>query len=265
MLNPANYGTSTLDSEEALSQNPIHKALLTFRKCDVKFLLMGGQACILYGGAEFSRDLDLTIGITASNLDAVKKALDLLNAEQVFVPDLKPDALFRGHACHFRCKSADVEGLRIDLMAKMRNCPDFDILWEQRTIIEIPEIGEIGVMSLPHLVLAKKTQREKDWPMIRLLIEADVAQYRSSADQEKNTFWLLQCRTPELICELAGQNHDLCGQLVPDRPLLAHAISRNIQKIELMLMQEELDEKHKDQEYWAPLKKELEQWRLQRK
>ncbi|MBN1899849.1 hypothetical protein JW926_00820 [Candidatus Sumerlaeota bacterium] len=56
-------------------QSPIHKALLTFRKSNVQFLLMGGQACILYGAAQFSRDLDLSIGITSENLGLINEAL----------------------------------------------------------------------------------------------------------------------------------------------------------------------------------------------
>jgi hypothetical protein len=31
------------------------------RKNGVRYLLMGGQACVFYGAAEFSRDLDLVI------------------------------------------------------------------------------------------------------------------------------------------------------------------------------------------------------------
>ncbi len=48
--------------------HPIHKALLIFRSSNARFLLMGGQACILYGAAEFSRDLDLSIGMETKNL-----------------------------------------------------------------------------------------------------------------------------------------------------------------------------------------------------
>ena len=40
---------------------PIHRALATLREFEVPTLLIGGQACILYGGAEFSRDLDLML------------------------------------------------------------------------------------------------------------------------------------------------------------------------------------------------------------
>jgi hypothetical protein len=33
---------------------------------------MGGQACILYGAAEFSRDLDLLVPVDAENLNSYR-------------------------------------------------------------------------------------------------------------------------------------------------------------------------------------------------
>jgi len=44
-----------------LTQNPITRVLSIFQKNDVRFLLMGGQACVLYGAAEFSRDIDVSM------------------------------------------------------------------------------------------------------------------------------------------------------------------------------------------------------------
>ena len=41
--------------------NPILKALSLMRQNGVNCLVMGGQACVFYGAAEFSRDLDLTV------------------------------------------------------------------------------------------------------------------------------------------------------------------------------------------------------------
>jgi hypothetical protein len=43
---------------------------------------MGGQACIFYGAAEFSRDLDLLILADATNLPNLVRALDALEAEE---------------------------------------------------------------------------------------------------------------------------------------------------------------------------------------
>ena len=36
---------------------------------------MGGQACVLYGAAEFSRDLDLALLLDPTNLDRFDAAL----------------------------------------------------------------------------------------------------------------------------------------------------------------------------------------------
>jgi hypothetical protein len=57
-----------------LSLSPIVRALSTIQKRQVRFLLMGGQACILYGGAEFSRDLDLAVLAEARNLERLRHA-----------------------------------------------------------------------------------------------------------------------------------------------------------------------------------------------
>lgn len=244
--------------------SPIHKALLIFRNCNVRFLLMGGQACILYGGAEFSRDIDFSIGVDAGNLAAVKKALTVLDAETVFVPELNEQVLSRGHACHFRCRSEGVEGLRIDLMAKMRGCSDFEELWKRRSIVELPEIGAIGLLSLSDLIQAKKTQREKDWPMIRRLIETDIAQNSLNPDMGKIDLWFRECRTPVLLVQLAAQYMEVYKKTTTSRPLLTAALERNMEKLESLLQKEEMDEKIKDREYWLPLRKELEQWRHER-
>ena len=51
-----------------MTPNPIRKVLSTLRTNRVRFLLMGGQACVLYGAAEFSRDLDLVLLPNPANL-----------------------------------------------------------------------------------------------------------------------------------------------------------------------------------------------------
>jgi hypothetical protein len=55
----------------------------------VQSLLMGGQACVLYGAAEFSRDTDLSILASADNLSRLNQALQALNAELIAVPPLE--------------------------------------------------------------------------------------------------------------------------------------------------------------------------------
>ena len=44
-----------------MTRNPILKVLSLIRTHRVRALLMGGQACVFYGAAEFSRDTDLAV------------------------------------------------------------------------------------------------------------------------------------------------------------------------------------------------------------
>ena len=69
---------------------------------------MGGQACVFYGAAEFSRDLNLLVYVDADNLERVRAGLADLGAEPIAVPvsdpPLNPELLFQGHAFHFGCR-----------------------------------------------------------------------------------------------------------------------------------------------------------------
>ena len=60
----------------------------------VRHLLMGGQACVLYGAAEFSRDADLAIVADAENLQRFQTALDDLRAERIAVPSAEQIAFW---------------------------------------------------------------------------------------------------------------------------------------------------------------------------
>ncbi|RPH88609.1 MAG: hypothetical protein EHM75_03730, partial [Desulfobacteraceae bacterium] len=121
-----------------MNPNPTAKVLSTFQNHKVKALLIGGQACILYGAAEFSRDVDLAVMVSPGNIEKIKKALEELDAENIYVPDLSAEALIRGHACHFRFPKSDPKGFRIDIIAKMRDVATFPSLWRKRKEVQLP-------------------------------------------------------------------------------------------------------------------------------
>src|SRR5437016_10801525 len=73
-------------SEAHLIPNPIRKVLSSIRAHRVRALLMGGQACVFYGAAEFSRDADFAVLANAANLRRLRKALAELQAEPIAVP-----------------------------------------------------------------------------------------------------------------------------------------------------------------------------------
>lgn len=82
-----------------LTLNPILKVLSSIQAHRVRALLMGGQACVFYGAAEFSRDTDLAILASSENLTKLNKVL------------------------------------RVDVMTKMRGVESFPKLWTRRTTI----------------------------------------------------------------------------------------------------------------------------------
>ena len=55
-------------------------------------LLMGGQACVFYGAAEFSRDTDFAILAVAANLARLRRVLADLQAEPIAVPSFDLNA-----------------------------------------------------------------------------------------------------------------------------------------------------------------------------
>lgn len=221
---------------------------------------MGGQACVFYGGAEFSRDTDFAILADDANLSRLHEAVHALQAEVIAVPPFSRQHLLSGHAVHFRCQHPEAKGMRVDVMARMRGVADFDLLWERRTTLEGADGTLYDLLSLPDLVQAKKTQRDKDWPMIRRLIEADHAACQAAATPAQIRFWLTEARTPELLIGLA-QAHPSEARAASHRPAVVAAIGGDEASVQNALDAEERAERLADKAYWEPLKRELEQLR----
>jgi len=243
----------------------ILRVLSTIRRFDVAALLMGGQACVLYGAAEYSRDLDLAVLATEEALPRLAGCLEALQATVIAVPPFDARYLARGHAVHFRVPPGPphtglVEGaLRVDVMSRMRGVAPFESLWERRTTIALAVDGasdvEVEVLSLPDLVAAKKTQRDKDWPMIRRLVDASYDAARDALPTaEQVVFWLAELRTPAFLHE-AVVRFSAAAAASPRAAIIA---ARAGGDVEAALAAEQSAEMALDRAYWEPLRKELE-------
>lgn len=210
---------------------------------------MGSQACVFYGGAEFSRDTDLAVLPSPGNLARLHDALSDLQAERVAVPPFAAEYLLRGHAVHFRCRHPEAAGVRIDVMSVIRGVAPFEELWARRTTIETPEGEVYDLLSLPDLVAAKKTQRDKDWPMIRRMLEANYLEHRDRGETPEHlTFWLQELRTPALLVEVSRRHPDRARAEAAGRPLLATALAGDEVAVEEALAGEERRERDRDGE-----------------
>lgn len=224
---------------------------------------MGGQACVLYGAAEFSRDTDFAILADESNLQNLKKALQDLEAVCIAVPPFERRYLDQGHAIHFRSQHQESHGMRVDVMSRLRGVDDFQTLWNRRTTFDFQ--GEmIEALSLPDLIQAKKTQRDKDWPMIRRLVEAHYVQNQLNPNPEQILFWLRESRTPEILISVATQNPSRISEVFTQRPFLKEILNQSPEVIQQHLDDEEKEVRALDRAYWTPLKRELEQLRHQK-
>lgn len=241
--------------------NPIRKVLSSMRAHRVRALLMGGQACVFYGAAEFSRDADFAILADSANLARLGRALAELQAAAIAVPPFAAKYLRRGHAIHFRCHHPEALRMRVDLMSRMRGVDAFPKLWRRRTTIELPDGTRCDLLSLADLVQAKKTQRDKDWPMLRRLVEAHYFQNQKHPKPAHLRFWFQELRTPELLVDLATRYPAIGRRLVRKRPLLAQAQAGGPAVLEQALAAEETSERQQDRQYWLPLKAELEKLR----
>ncbi len=242
----------------------ILRVLSTIRQFDVRALLMGGQACVLYGAAEYSRDLDLAVLATDEALPRLRAALASLDATVIAVPTFEAQYLERGHAVHFSVPAgtgADAPApLRVDIMSRMRGVAPFERLWERRTTIALEEPASltdvlVDLLSLTDLVAAKKTQRDKDWPMLRRLVDASYASAREAEPTPAQVeFWLRELRSPEFLIEAVARFPDTAARV--DRRAVVAA--RNDGDVMEALAAEQADEMAADREYWAPLRRELE-------
>jgi hypothetical protein len=222
---------------------------------------MGGQACVFYGAAEFSRDTDLVVLANWENFTKLNRSLEDLQAEVVAVPPYEPKYLRKGHAVHFRCHHRAAAGMRLDLMTNMRGVDAFPSLWRRRTTISLKDGTTCELIALPDLVLAKKTQRDKDWPMVRRLVEVNYFAHRSRPTAAQIRFWFRELRTPELVIEMAQMHPRVLSGLVHRRPLLKLARDSDELALAGALLDEEKAEREADRRYWAPLRAELERLR----
>lgn len=218
---------------------------------------MGGQACILCGAAEFSRNVDLAVLANKKNLERLRLALDKVEVQPVYFPALSSEALNRGHACHFRSLQEGMGALRIDVMSRLHGCDPFAQLWKRRRRLILPGLGMVSVLSLWDLVQAKKTIRDKDWPMVRRLVEFDYYSRIKKPGKKPIDFWFLECRTPTILQDLAKTYSTKARSLAARRPLLQLLDPAQEKNLISALREEEDQNRARDRQYWQPLREEL--------
>ena len=101
--------------------------------------------------------------------------------------------------------------------------------------------------------------------MIARLVEAHYAGHAGAHNEAILEFWLRELRSPALLIEAARLAPAVCVRLMSVRPLLKHAVPGSEPLLAAALRDEQDAEQNADRLYWAPLKRELEQLRRDRR
>ncbi len=162
----------------------------------VAYLLISGQACVVYGAATFSEDFDLWVRPTARDLAGLVLALrDVRARVHKLTPPLDLALLRRGHALHFRIPMKADPEVFVDVMLRPPRVGAFGPSSRRAERLETPW-GEIPVVAMNDLAEIKKTRRPADYQVIgnlaRMRLERAVASGAARGQLRRVIRWSLE-------------------------------------------------------------------------
>ena len=131
---------------------------------EVDYLLISGQATVLYGAATFSEDIDLWLNPTDVQRAAFLSSLAETDARYYkLTPTFNVDLLTAGHGFHFILPAEPP--IFIDVMGNPPRSRSFDEARADANDMDTPW-GRIPTVGIKDLVEIKKTQRLGDYAVI---------------------------------------------------------------------------------------------------
>jgi hypothetical protein len=135
----------------------------------VAYLLISGQATVLYGAATFSEDIDLWLNPATENVERFRNALAAAGGRYYkLTPPLEPTFVNAGHVFHFTLGNAPGDEVFLDVMARPPRTREFSAAFAECRHFPT-EWGVLPTVGIPDLVELKKTQRLGDYPIISAL------------------------------------------------------------------------------------------------
>jgi hypothetical protein len=193
----------------------------------VRWLLISGQATILYGAATFSEDVDLWVEPTEPNFERFKAALRASAARYYkLTPALTVANAAERHGFHFVLPSPE-DGLEIflDVMGFPPRVGSFDAALAASRDIQT-RWGDLHTVGIKDLVELKKTQRPRDYPIISRLALAYFDELAANPAPQ-DLAWVLEniFSLPELL-RLFIEHPEQVERLPPATPELVVRAAR---------------------------------------
>lgn len=247
-----------------------------FRNLDregVEFVLISGQAAVLYGAATFSEDFDLWVRPTAPSLARLKTALARSGARVYkLTPSLTLAHARAGHGFHFTVPDEEGGQAYVDVMARPPRVGPF-ARSRRRCELMKTDWGTLPVVSVEDLVRLKLTRRLADYDVISNLVSLRLA--RATRVTRALLSWALSTtfRVEDVLAWLAA--HAQAEALVrsSSRPVL-RSIARGLtsapvpapevtEGARLVLSREIAERQAADVAYWRPIIDELRRLRAE--
>jgi hypothetical protein len=147
----------------------------SFDRFGVEYLLISGQASILYGAATFSEDVDLWVNPTRANLNNLIRSLATCRARVYkLTPPLTLGYFRRGHGFHFTLP-ARPDPVYLDIMGRPPRVGSFSA---SRRLAQRMKTGwgVLPVVSIEDLIALKRTRRLYDYEVISNLVQIRLGQ-----------------------------------------------------------------------------------------
>lgn len=211
----------------------------SFERAGVEYLLISGQASVLYGAATFSEDVDLWVRPTPANL---RRLIGALGACRASVYKLTPPLSVRharvGHGFHFLVPAKPLP-VYLDVMGRPPRVGPFPAARRRACRIDTAW-GCLPVVSIEDLVEIKKTRRLADYDVISSLVQARLAE--TNAPSRSRLVWAARnsFRAEERVEILAGIGRRASAERC------RRAIAREVAALQA-----------RDVAYWRPITAEL--------
>jgi hypothetical protein len=239
-------------------------------RCRVRYLLISGQATVLYGAATFSEDVDLWVEPSDANWRRLLKALQQCSARVYkLTPPLRVEFARRGHGFHFTIP--DEESPKsvgyLDVMGVPPRVVSFRVAFKRARHFKT-DWGRLPVVAPEDLVLLKKTRRLADYAVISTLVRITCRRLRSRRQWE---WGLHQTFEAEDLLALwqrgrAEWRRKAAGKRPAIKLLQARASKADLlPRLSRVLMMEMETAREADRRYWKPILDELRQLQRRRK
>jgi len=193
-----------------------------FEREGVDFLLIGGQAAILYGASHFTQDLDVWIRPETRNLKSFLRALARVGARvHKLTPPFSMTWIRKGHGFHFVIPQPGRLPAYLDAMGHPPRVGSFPVAARRARWMDTPW-GKIPVVAIEDLIELKKTNRPGDYEVISRLVRIRLAE--DAAPPPARLAWAIRntFRIEDLVAILSTFGHRIPSKL----PGVERAVSK---------------------------------------